>query len=173
MSSSVGAKKPAAGIKRKKGAEDVESQKNEIDFAGASNNSSELSVQSVNPTTVVIRKPVRPEDPPPAAPLLIKRISGNIRKCAGCAKPLSTRVEGFWGDDDAFYCCGRYEAYYYWNKDSKFYKLSSGMRHYHINPVCTQMFRSLNKTISLGANIPTMEGICQIAAQRFGTTISE
>lgn len=172
VSSSVGKKKPVAGFKRKNLGEEVETRQTGNDGTGISNSSSALLVQSVKPTIVVNRKPVRLKDPPPAAPLLIKKITGNIRKWTGCAKPLSTRVEGFWRDDNAFYCCGRYEAYYYWIKDSKFYQLSSGVRHYHINPVCTQMFRTLNNTISLEAKITPTDSICQIVAQCFGTTLS-
>ena len=100
VSSSVGKKKSAAGFKRKNIAEDVETRQNGNDYTGIGNSSSALSVRSVNPATLVIRKPVLLEDRPPAAPLLIKKITANIRKCLGCAKPLSTRVEGFWSDDD-------------------------------------------------------------------------
>ena len=78
VSSSVGKKKPVAGFKRKN--LDVETRQTGNDRTGISNSSSALLVQSVNPTTVVNRKPVRLEDPPPAAPLLIKKITGNIRK---------------------------------------------------------------------------------------------
>ena len=102
VSSSVGKKKSAAGFKRKNIAEDVETRQNGNDYTGIGNSSSALSVRSVNPATLVIRKPVRLEDRPPAAPLLIKKITANIRKCLGCAKPLSTRVERFWSDDDVY-----------------------------------------------------------------------
>ena len=171
VSSAVGKKAPAS---RKRTKEVEEPKRTDIGYLDLSNAycSKQLCVKSVNPTTVVITKAVRPDDPPPAAPLIIKKISGNIRRCAGCSKPLSSRVEGFWGDHDSKYCCGRYEAYYYWNKGSNSYQLSSGTRHYHINPVCTQMFRSLNKTISLAPSIPSTQAICQITSQRFGATIS-
>ena len=80
VSSSVGKKKPVAGFKLKNLGEEVETRQTGNDRTGISNTSSALLVQSVNPTTVVNRKPVRLKDPPPAAPLLIKKITGNIRK---------------------------------------------------------------------------------------------
>ena len=170
MSSAVG-KKDSAGRKRKTPVEEPRQTGSECLDASGPSGSSELCIKILNPTTVVIKKAVRPEDPPPAAPLIIKRITGNIPKCAGCSRPLLSRVEGFWEDYDSEYCCGRYEAYYYWNKGSNSYQLSSGTRHYHINPVCTQMFRSLSKTISLASSIPSSHDISKIAGQRFGTTV--
>ena len=154
VSSAVGKKAPASRKRKKEVEERKQTGSEYLDVSNASC-SKQLCVKSVNPTTVVIMKAVGPDDPPPAAPLIVKKISGNIRKCAGCSKPLSSRVEGFWGDHDSDYCCGRYEAYYYWNKGSNSYQLSSGTRHYHINPACIQMFRSLNKTISLAPSIPS------------------
>lgn len=59
-----------------------------------------------------------PQDPPPAARLLIKGISGK---------------------NDAFYCYGRYKAYCYWTKGFTSYQLSSGTRYYHTNLVYTQI----------------------------------
>lgn len=47
---------------------------------------SPLQAEVLNPTTLVIRKSVRPDDPPSSAPLVLKEIKGNIRKCAGCFK---------------------------------------------------------------------------------------
>lgn len=130
-----------------------------------------LSAQALNPTTVVIKKTIRPEDPLPAAPRIIKEIRGNIRKCAGCTRSLSSEVQGFWQEEDAHFCCGRYEAYHYWNKGCNSYQLSSGIRHYHVNPVCTKHFRSSNKNISLGPGITRRHAITQIAAERFGVRI--
>ena len=170
MSSAVG-KKDSACRKRKTPVEEPRQTGSQCLDASGPSGSSELCVKSLNPTTVVIKKAVRPEDPPPAAPLIIMRITGNIRKCGGCSRPLLSRVEGFWEDYDSEYCCARYEAYYYWNKGSNSYQLSSGTRHYHINPVCTQMFRSLSKTISLVSSIPSSHAISKIAGQRFGTTV--
>ena len=125
------------------------------------------TVQSVNPTKVVIRKPVRPEDPPPVSPLLMKNITGNIPKCRAVPNLRPPEWRGSGATTLNFY-----DAYHYWNKDSKSYQVWSGLRHYHINPVYAQMFRTLNKTIPLGANITPTDGICQIAAQCFGTTLS-
>ena len=42
-----------------------------------------FEAEAVNPTTLVIRA-VRPVDPPPSGPLVLKSIAGNIRRCAGC-----------------------------------------------------------------------------------------
>ena len=125
-----------------------------------------LCAQALNSTTVLIKKAVRPENPPPGDPLIIKCISGNIRKCAGCLKPLSSEVQGFWVEDVRF-CCGRYEAYYYWNKGCNSYQVASGTIHYHINPVCTKYFRSSNENILLRSGITPRHAISQIAGQRF------
>ena len=173
-SSAVGKKQPSVRRKRKSPVQNSESTSVHSDcvFAEGSSATKELCVHPLNATTVVIKKAVRPEDPPPAAPLIIKRISGNIRKCAGCPKALSSEVEGFWGEEDAVYCCVRYEAYHYWNKEAKSYLLTSGTRHYHMNPVCTKMFRSGNKTISLGRGILSTADIRQVIAQRFGVDVS-
>ena len=115
VSSGVGKKAPASRKRTKEIEEPKQTGSEYLEVSNASC-SKQLCVKSVNPTTVVITKAVRPDDPPPAASLIIKKISGNIRKCAGCSKPLSSRVEGFWRDHDSEYCCGRYEAYYYWSK---------------------------------------------------------
>ena len=167
VSSSVGKKKPAAGFKQKNITGDVETRQTGYDYISISNSSSAFSVQSVNPTKVVIRKPVRPEDPPPVSPLLMKSITGNIRKCRAVPNLCQPEWRGSGATTMNFY-----DAYYHWNKDSKSYQLSSGLRHYHINPVYAQMFRTRNKTIPLGANTTPTDGICQIAAQCFGTTLS-
>lgn len=159
----------SAGRKRKTQFEEPRQTGREcLDVSGPLG-SSELCVKSLNPTTGVIEKAVRPEDPPPAAPLIIKRITGNIQECTGCSRPLLSQVEGFWEDYNSEYCCGRYEAYYNWNKGSHSYQLSSGSRNYHINPVCTHMFRSLSKTISLASSIPSSHAT--IAGQCSGTTV--
>lgn len=46
----------------------------------------------LNPTTLVIRKLTRPDDPPSSAPLVLKEIKGNIPKCAGCLLFLVTMM---------------------------------------------------------------------------------
>lgn len=146
-SSAVGKNQPPVSRKRKSPVQNSESTSVHSDsgFPEGSSTTKELCVHPLNATTVIIKKAVRPEDPPPAAPLIIK--------CAGCTKALSSEVEGFWGEEDAVYCCDRYDAYCYWNKEAKSYLLTSGTRHYHMNLVFTKMFRSGNKTISSGRGI--------------------
>ena len=98
--------------------------------------------EAIGNTTVVIRKRVKPSDPPPNAPLVLKSISGGIRKCAGCKKPLSTTIEGYNEEDDKEYCFGRFEAYNFWNKSTQRYQATTSTRHYHLNPVCTKVRES-------------------------------
>lgn len=75
-----------------------------------------MCVKLVNLIIVVIMKVVWLDDFLLVVFLIIKKIFGNIWKCVGCSKFLLLWVEGFWGDYDFEYCCGRYEVYYYWNK---------------------------------------------------------
>ena len=109
-----------------------------------------LSVQQVDQTKIVIRRNDRPADPPITSPLVVKKIAGGIRKCAGCSKDIKSTVVGFSQDEDFQYCLARHEAYYFWNKHSQSFQLTSGARHYHINPVCTKSHQSLTKKISQG-----------------------
>lgn len=51
--------------------------------------------KAVNPTTLVIRRAVRPVDSPPCGPLVVKTIAGKIRKCAGCSRAIKSNVVGF------------------------------------------------------------------------------
>ena len=80
--------------------------------------SDHLSVEQVDPTKIVIRRSDRPDDPPITSPLVVKRIAGGIRKCAGCSKEIKSVVIGFNHDDDSHYCLARHEAYYFWNKNA-------------------------------------------------------
>ncbi|KAJ7386124.1 hypothetical protein OS493_012468 [Desmophyllum pertusum] len=51
--------------------------------------SDRFSVEQVDPTKIVIHRTDRPEDPPVTAPLVVKKITGGIRKCAGCTKEIN------------------------------------------------------------------------------------
>ena len=125
-----------------------------------------LSVEQVDATKIVIRRQDRPDDPPITAPLVLKKIGGGIRKCAGCSKDIKSVVVGFSQDEDLKYCLARHEAYHYWNKNGNSYKLTSGARHYHMNPVCTKAYHSLSKKISQGVyDVP--EGLLQLLRERF------
>ena len=128
--------------------------------------SNHLSVEQVDPTKIIIRKKDRPEDPPITSPLVVKRIAGGIRKCAGCSKEIKSVVIGFNQDEDSQYCLARHEAYYFWNKNASCFKLTSGSRHYHLNPVCTKSHSSLVKKISKGG-IDTPESLLDLLKERF------
>ena len=91
--------------------------------------SDHLSVEQVDPTKIIIRKKERSEDPPITSTLVVKRIAGGIRKCAGCSKEIKSIVIGFNQDEDSQYCLARHEAYYFWNKNASCFKLTSGSRH--------------------------------------------
>ena len=91
--------------------------------------SDHLSVEQVDSTKIIIRKKDRPEDPPITSTLVVKRIAGGIRKCAGCSKEIKSIVIGFNQDEDSQYCLARHEAYYFWNKNASCFKLTSGSRH--------------------------------------------
>ena len=128
--------------------------------------SDHLSVEQVDPTKIIIRKKDRPEDPPITSPLVVKTIAGGIRKCAGCSKGIKNVVIGFNQDEDSQYCLAKHEAYYFWNKNASCFKLTSGSRHYHLNPVCTKSHSSLVKKISKGG-IDTPESLLDLLKERF------
>lgn len=87
-------------------------------------------------STIVVKKAPKPSIPPPTAPLVLKEISGGIRKCAGCCKPLLTSIPGYDAEQDKTFCFGRFESYTYFNKADKCHKVATSTRHYHLNPVC-------------------------------------
>ena len=128
--------------------------------------SDHLSVEQVDSTKIIIRKKDRPEDPSINSLLVVKRIAGGIRKCAGCSKEIKSVVIGFNQDEDSQYSLARHEAYYFWNKNASCFKLTSGSRHYHLNPVCTKSHSSLVKKISKGG-IDTPESILDLLKERF------
>jgi len=70
--------------------------------------------------------------------------------CAGCSKDIKSAVVGYNQNEDFQYCLARHMAYYFRNKLGKSYKLTSGARHCHINPLCTKSHQSLTKKISQG-----------------------
>ena len=77
---------------------------------------SHFQAEVLNPTTLVIRKSARPDDPPSTAPIVLKEIKGNIRRCAGCLKPIMSAVAGYHDADDQRCCFARFEAYHFWRK---------------------------------------------------------
>ena len=128
--------------------------------------SDHLSVEKVDPKKIVIRRSDRPDDPPITSPLVVKRIAGGIRKCAGCSKEIESVVIRFNQDEDSQYCLARHEAYYFWNKNASCFILTSGSRQYHLNPVCTKSNSSLVKKISKGG-IDTPESLLDLLKERF------
>ena len=129
--------------------------------------SDHLSVEQVDTTKIIIRRNERPSDPPITAPLVVKKIAGGIRKCAGCKREIKSPVVGFNSDEDSHYCLCRYEAYYYWNKHTGSYKLASGTRHYHMNPVCTKAHQIVTQKISLGSADQQPQGLLELLKDRF------
>ena len=129
--------------------------------------SHQFTAEAIGDTTVVIRKSAKPNDPPPSAPLVIKSISGGIRMCAGCKKPLSTIIEGYSEDDDKTYCFGRFEAYNFWNKSTQRYQATTSTRHYHLNPVCTKVWQSESPLQISAGNVQISEQLRTIINERF------
>ena len=97
---------------------------------------SPLRAEVLNPTTLVIRKSARPDDPPPSAPLVLKQIKGNIR-----FKPIMSAVAGYHEADDQNCCFARFEACHFWRKGTRQWQLTTSTRHYHLNPVCAEVSR--------------------------------
>ena len=98
-----------------------------------------FEAEALNPTTLVIRRAVRPVDPASSTPLVVKKITGNIRKCAGCSKAIKSNVVEFESPDDQLYCFARSERYHFFNKGTNAWQLVASTRHYHLNPVCTRV----------------------------------
>ena len=107
--------------------------------ADAQNTEANFQAEILNPTTLVIRRAARPVDPPPSGPLVLKKIAGNIKKCAGCWKAVKSNVVGFQSPDDKLYCFARFERYHFFNKETNAWQLVTSTRHYHLNPVCTKV----------------------------------
>ena len=117
--------------------------------ADVQNRGTNFQSEVVNPTTLVIRRAERPVDPPPSAPLVLKKIAGNIKKCAGCFKALTSNVVGYQSPDDQLYCFARFERYHFFNKATNAWQLATSTRHYHLNPVCTKVSSKITSDNSL------------------------
>ena len=117
--------------------------------ADVQNRDTNFQSEVVNPTTLVIRRAERPVDPPPSAPLVLKKIAGNIKKCAGCFKALTSNVVGYQSPDDQLYCFARFERYHFFNKATNAWQLATSTRHYHLNPVCTKVSSKITSDNSL------------------------
>ena len=156
----VGAKAPS----RKRPLDDVvmESHSQLEDRASGS----PLQAEVLNPTTLVIRKSARPDDPPSSAPLVLKEIKGNIRKCAGCVKPIMSAVAGYHEADDQNCCFARFEAYHFWRKETKQRQLTTSTRHYHLNPVCTKL-SGKGSSVKIQTSLVVSDRLRQLIKDRF------
>lgn len=105
----VGSKAPPS--KRKAAVDTPPSQVSDVQ-----NVNEDLFSEALNDTTIVIKKAPKPGISPPTAPLVLKEISGGIRKCAGCCKPLLTSIPGYDAEQDKTFCFGRFESCTYFNK---------------------------------------------------------
>ena len=129
----------------------------------ATNSDESFQAEAVNPTTLVIRRSTRPIDPPSNAPLVLKKISGNIRKCAGCSQAIKSNVVGYQSQEDQQYCFGRFESYHFWNKDSKAWQPVTSTRHYHLNPVCTKVASKITT-----GSVVVNSALRELIVDRFG-----
>ena len=127
----------------------------------------QFTSEAIGDTTVVIMKSAKLSDPPPNAPLVLKSISGGIRKCAGCKKPLSTTIEGYNEEEDKNYCFGRFEAYNFWNKTTGGYQATSSTRHYHLNPACTKVRKSEGPLQISAGNVQVSHHLRTTIEERF------
>ena len=126
-------------------------------------NETNFEAEAVNPTTLVIRRAVRPVDPPPSGPLVVKRIAGNIRKCAGCSKAIKSSVVGFESPDDQLYCFARFERYHFFNKVTNAWQLVTSTRRYHLNPVC----RKVSSKLTTDSSLIVTGSLRQLVMERF------
>ena len=108
-------------------------------------------------------QPVRPVDPPPSGPLVVKRIAGNIRKCAGCSKAIKSSVVGFESPDDQLYCFSRFERYHFFNKVTNAWQLVTSTRRYHLNPVC----RKVSSKLPTDSSLIVTGSLRQLVMERF------
>ena len=122
-----------------------------------------FEAEAVNPTTLVIRRAVRPVDPPPSGPLVVKRIAGNIRNCAGCSKAIKSSVVGFESPDDQLYCFANFKRYHFFNKATNARQLVTSTRHFHLNPVCTK----LSSKITTDSSLIITGSLRQLVMERF------
>ena len=134
--------------------------------------STNFSVRNINSTNLVISRNIKPPDPSTSSPLVVKRIAGGIRKCSGCGKHISKTLPGFESEEDSLYCLGRHEAYYFWNQQQGCYKVTSGVRHYHMNNVCTKSYANSTSTISSG-KIQLTNNLKSMLIIRFNMVITD
>ena len=111
-----------------------------------------------------------PENPMASSPLVLKKIGRRIKKCSGCKKPITSAVRGFSAEDDQHYCFGRFEAYIYWNKAIKSSMPKKGPRHFHLNPVCTEVQGSAHFRIDSGG-VEVSSSLRKLIKERFSKDI--
>lgn len=160
---SVGSKAPPRKRQRQ---EEVTPSQNALEEKGE-----QFTAQPISDTALVIRKSSKPSDPPPTAPLILKTISGGIRKCAGCQKALSSVIEGYDECEDKHYCFGRFEAYNFWNKTSQRYQSTASTRHYHLNPVCTRVQQSQYTLKILPGSVDVTYSLRELIRERFSYSL--
>ena len=131
-----------------------------------------FSVRNINSTNLVISRNIKSPDPSTSSPLVEKRIAGRIRKCSACDKHISKTLPGFESEKDSLYCLGRHEAYYFWNQQQGCYKITSGVRHYHMNDVCTKSYANSTSTIFSG-KIQLTNHLKSMLITRFNMVITD
>ena len=94
----------------------VPSRKKSLNVAETPQTSAEdvspcLSLDQVDQTKIVIHRNDRPADPPLTSFLVVKKIAGGIRKCAGCSTEIKNTVVGYNQDEDFQYCLAWHKAY--------------------------------------------------------------
>lgn len=157
----VGGKAPSR--KRPLSATEVEVHHSTDADADVQDTGTNFQSEVVNPTTLVLRRAQRPVDPPPSGPLVLKKIAGNIRKCAGCSKAIKSHVVGYQSEDDQLYCFARFERYHFFNKTTNAWQLTTSTRHYHLNPVCTKT----SSTITSDSSLIETGSLRQLVLDRF------
>ena len=164
---SVGSKAPP---RKRQCQEEVTLSQNALEEKGE-----QFTAQPISDTALVIRKSSKPSDPPPTAPLILKTISGSIRKCAGCQKALSSVIEGYDECEDKHYCFGRFDlyciAYHFWNKTSQRYQSTASTRHYHLNPVFTRVQQSQYTLKILPGSVHVTYSLREIIRERFSYSL--
>ena len=130
-------------------------------------NDHQFTSEAISDTTVVIRKSAKLSDSPPNAPLVLKSISGGIRKCAGCKKPLFTTIEGYNEEDDKNYWFGLFEAYNFWKKTTERYQATTSTQHCHLKPVCTKVRQSEGPLQISAGNVQVSYHLRTIIEKRF------
>ena len=170
---SVGSKKPPRpSRKRRLEPPAVETLPPSRSPTANNESSTNFSVRNINQTNLVISRNKKPSDPATSSPLVVKRIAGGIRKCSGCGKNILKTLPGFESEEDSLYCLGRHEAYYFWNQNEGCYKITSGVRHYHMNDVCTKSYANSTSTISSG-KVQLTNHLKSMLISRFNMVIAD